>query len=451
MVAGLAGLLDAGVRAVADAVNGGEVDPVELAGAAVERAAAAPENALVVLDGDRAREHAEELARRLARGERPALAGVPVAHKDLLDTAAFPTTYGNPRFAARPGRDATAVARTVAAGAIQIGKTNLDELGYGVTGRNPHLADVAHPSVPGHVVGGSSGGAAAAVATGSILASLGTDTGGSVRIPASCCGVVGCKVTRGLVPTTGALPLSWQQDTVGPIAARAEDAALVLSVVVGPDGEDPVARTAPPGWSAWPLPAPRDVAVLVAPQLWDVRVDPRVAQVCRSRLAEVGTVREVELPRFGEARRAQAAILAANALAVHGERLARDPDAFGAAVRERLERARSLSGADVAGALRVRDEWVADLEAVLGPAAVLASPTIAVPPPRADAEVVVWPDGEEEVTPALTRLTGVFNLAMLPAVSVPAGTVDGLPVGLQLVGAPWTEPLLLALASALRA
>lgn len=442
-------LLDRGVTAIVAAVHAGDVDPVQLAEIAVQRAAEAPANALVRVDGGVAVAHARQLAARLAAGERPPLAGVPVAHKDLLDTVDFPTTYGNRNLEVLPRRDATAVARTVSAGVIQVGKANLDEIAYGVTGRNEHLGDVAHPTVPGHLTGGSSSGSAAVVAAGVVVASLGTDTGGSVRIPAACCGVVGLKTTQGCVPSTGIQPLSWPQDTVGPIAARVDDAAQLLAVVAGADGRDPIARDAPDGWQVWPIPEELPRHVLVAPRLWETRIDARVADVCRGALEALGVTEAVTVDRIDDARRAQAVILAANAYAVHSERLEADPSLYGAAARSRLERGGTIRADVLARALRMREEWRADLGALLRPGTVIASPTVGFPPPRTDAEVVVWPDGEEDVTPALTRLTGIWNLAGLPAVSVPAGTVDGLPVGLQLVGAAWSEPLLLAAARAI--
>ena len=447
-------LLDGDAAGIANAVRSGEVDLAELAEAIVSRTDLAPGGALLAVDPEGVAEQVDELRRRLAAGDELPLAGVPVAHKDLLDTERFPTTYGNPAFTRRPDRDATAVARTVAAGAIQVGKANLHELAYGVTGLNAHTGDVVNHRAPDRMPGGSSSGSAASVASGAVALSLGTDTGGSVRIPASACGVLGCKVTRGAVPTTGVQPLSWLQDTVGPIARTASDAALLLRVVVGPDGEDPVAQPMPPGWghTTFVGATPQGLTVVLPADLWERRVDPGVAQRCRAGvdlLEEAGaTVREVDLPGIDEARRAQGTLLAAHAFAVHRERFEREPDAFGDDIRARLEASRSMGAVEVVDALRERDRWIARIDALLPEGTIAATPTLAMLPPHVDDTVVEWPDGEQDVTPALTRLTSIWNLAGTPAVSVPVQPIDGVPVGLQLIGRWWSEPLLLTAAHA---
>ncbi len=479
-------LLDGAIREIVAAVHAGDVAPRELAAAAVTRAEAAPAHALLVVDGDVAAAEAADLEERLADGERPPLAGAPVAHKDLFDTATMPTTYGNAALAAaitgtgdevsgaRPGRDAVAVDRARRAGMIQIGTANLHEVAFGVTGENPHTGSPENPTAPGRIPGGSSSGSAAAVAAGSVSASLGTDTGGSVRIPAACCGVVGLKTTRGAVPTTGVLPLSWLQDTVGPLARSTADAALLLAAVVGRDGGDPVSREPPEGWSladltdgSWPTiwraaaggwegpvvePEARRLTVLLPGELWATRVHPHVRAACESGVdaleAAGATVEEVRLEGHAEARRAQGVLLAAHALAVHREWFSTDPDRYGADIRARLERAASLGAVDVVHALDARRRWIVALDELLADGTLIACPTLAFPPPPVGTEHIGWDDGDEEVTPALTRLTSIWNLAATPAISVPVGpTADGLPVGLQLVGRWWSEPTLLRAAA----
>lgn len=444
-------LLDGDAAGVSHAVRSGEVDLGELAQAIVARVELAPPAALLAVDPDAVRAQVDELGRRLADGEELPLAGVPVAHKDLLDTERFPTTCGNPAFARPSERDATAVARTVAAGAIQVGKANMHELAYGVTGLNAHTGDVVNPRAPDRMPGGSSSGSAAAVASGAVMLSLGTDTGGSVRIPASACGVVGCKTTLGAVPTTGVQPLSWLQDTVGPIARTAGDAALLLRVVAGPDGQDPVAQPPPDRWQHVVFAGAEGLTVVLPTPLWEHRIDPDVAGRCREAvvaLEEAGaSVQEVDLDGVGDARRAQGVLLAAHALAVHRERFEREPDAFGDDIRARLEASRSLTAVDVVEALRERDRWRSRIDDLLPSGTIAVTPTLAMPPPHLDDTVVQWPDGDEDVTPALTRLTSIWNLAATPAVSVPVRPMeDGAPVGLQLIGRWWSEPVLLSVA-----
>jgi aspartyl-tRNA(Asn)/glutamyl-tRNA(Gln) amidotransferase subunit A len=458
MVSDLGSLLDGDVSALVAAVHAGEVDPSEIAEAAAERARSAPAAALVAVDGEVTSSQARELASRLASGERPPLAGVPVAHKDLMDSAPFPTTSGNPALTRRPPRSATAVARSVGAGCLEVGKANLHEVAYGVTGRNPRTGTPVNPAAPDRMPGGSSSGSASAVSARTVMASLGTDTGGSVRIPAACCGVVGLKVTRGLVPTTGVTPLSWLQDTVGPIARSADDAAQLLAVVVGPDREDPVARhPQPTGWAVTgDLPELGGVTVVTPPELWDRRVDPAVASAARSgvsALEDAGARMAVRsFGAYDAARSAQGTLLSAHAYAIHRERFEADPSVFEPDTADRLAAARDLHHWEVVEALRARERWMAELDELTRDGAVLiASPTLPMPVPAVDAEAVLWDDGEEPITPALTRLTNVWNLSGNPAVSVPCGWVEDAPVGLQLAGRWWSEPLLLSAAMAVEA
>lgn len=479
-------LLDGAIREIVAAVHAGDVSPRELAAAAVARTEDAPAHALIVVDGDVAVAEAADLEERLADGERPPLAGAPTAHKDLFDTATLPTTYGNPALAAtitdtgdaaagaRPGRDAVAVDRARRAGMIQVGTANLHEVAFGVTGENAHTGSPENPTAPGRIPGGSSSGSAAAVAAAAVSASLGTDTGGSVRIPASCCGVTGLKTTRGAVPTTGVLPLSWLQDTVGPLARSAADAALLLAAVVGRDGDDPVSREPPEGWSlaglvdgSWPTiwraaaggwegpvvePEASHLRALLPTELWATRVHPDVRAACESAVGALeaagATVDEVRLERYAEARRAQGVLLAVHALAVHRRWFSADPGLYGADIRARLEHAGRIDAVDLVDALDTRRRWIVALDELLDDGTVIACPTLAFPPPPVGANHVEWDDGDEQVTPALTRLTSVWNLAATPAASVPAGsTATGLPVGLQLIGRWWSEPTLLRAAA----
>lgn len=474
-------LLDAGIRRIVAAVHGGDVDPVDLAEAAARRAEGAPENALITVDGDVAVEQARLLAERLSAGERPLLAGVPVAHKDLIDTTSFSTSYGNPPLATemqagRHQRDATVVTRTTEAGALHLGKANLHEVAFGVTGENLRTGTPENPAAPGRMPGGSSSGSASAVAAGAVVASLGTDTGGSVRIPASCCGVVGLKTTRGAVPSTGVLPLSWLQDTVGPIAATVEDAALLLATVAGADGDDPIAREVPEGWrvadtdgagaaAIWRAAAggwegavaahdAQRVRLLRPAALWEQRVHPHVraaGETAVERLVDAGALLEdVALPGYQAARRAQSVLLAVHALAVHERWFDQRPDLYGDDIRARLEHARTIAATDVVRALHERRRWNAWIDEHLPPGTVLVTPTLAFPPPLLGQTHVSWSDdGEEDVTPALTRLTSVWNLAGVPAISVPCGRSPGdLPVGLQVIGRWWSEPILVRTATA---
>lgn len=457
MLPDLDALLGGEMSALVAALHAGDVDPVELAHAALVRTAHAPAAALVAVDEEVTLAQARRLAQRLEAGERPPLAGVPVAHKDLVDSVGMPTTSGNPALVRHPDRAATAVARSVEAGCVELGKANLHEVAFGVTGRNPHTGTPLNPAAPDRIPGGSSSGSAACVAAGTVMGSLGTDTGGSVRIPAACCGVVGLKVTRGAVPTTGVTPLSWLQDTVGPIARTCVDAGRLLGVVAGPDGADPVARTGPP--SSWPVSEVHaevdDLVLVLPPQLWEGRVDPQVREVARSAVRALeragARVEERGLDGRDRAVRAQQTLLGTHAYTVHRRRFEEEPDVYGADTRERLAGARDIAHWEVTEALRERERWKATLDGVAPAGTLIASPTLAFPVPALDAEEIAWEDGSESITPALTRLTAIWNLAGNPALTVPCGTVAGAPVGLQLIGRWWSEPRLLAAGAAVEA
>jgi len=447
-------LLDRGVVAVTSAVTTGQADPVEVTDAAVARCATATVGTFTALDADHARGQVRDLVERMSRGERLPLAGLPIAVKDLIDVAGLPTGYGHPSLARVAAVDATVVARLRGAGAIVVGKTGLHELAYGVTGANPHTGTPANPAAADRMPGGSSSGSAVAVATRAVPAALGTDTGGSVRIPAACCAVVGLKPTRGCVPVTGVMPLAWLQDTVGTLTRDVADAAALLAVLAGRDPADPVSIDPPASWAPTVPPRMDGLVVSLPEEMW-AGTDGATAAVLVAaveRLVDRGLIRaDLSLPGYAAARRAQGVLLDAQALAVHGQRLGAEPDAFGLDVRERLDAARRHSAADVAVALRVRDEWRAQLRSAVGDG-LLVTPSIGFPPPALGAETAPSPDGDEPVTPALTRRTGVFNLAGWPALSVPVGTDhDGLPASIQIAGPPWSEPLLLAAGAAVSA
>jgi aspartyl-tRNA(Asn)/glutamyl-tRNA(Gln) amidotransferase subunit A len=321
---------------------------------------------------------------------------------------------------------------------------------------NEHTGTPVNPLDAERIPGGSSSGSGAAVAAGTVTVSLGTDTGGSVRIPAACCGVVGLKTTLGAVPTTGIQPLSPPQDTVGPIARTVEDAGLLLAVVSGPDGEDPIAGKPPAGWDPGRVEPAGRLTLLRPAVAWEGRVHPDVVATLDGlldRLAGDGDeVREVDLPGYWQARRDQATVLAANALATYEETFRERPEVFGEDIRARFEASRDISALDLARAIQGGRRWSATIAGLLRNDALFVTPTLAFPTPKLGDAHVSWPDGEEEITPALTRLTGVWNIAGLPAISVPAGRLpDGLPVSLQIVGPPWSEPRLLAAAARVEA
>jgi aspartyl-tRNA(Asn)/glutamyl-tRNA(Gln) amidotransferase subunit A len=380
-----------------------------------------------------------EAARRvdaIVRTRKPMgpLTGVPVALKDLIDVVGVPTTAGAHRlFHRSPTADASVVVRLRAAGAVIIGKTGLHEFAYGVTNINPHTGPVRNPWDPARIPGGSSGGSAVAVAAGFAPAALGTDTGGSIRIPAALCGVTGFKPTYGRVPVSGVVPLSWTLDHVGPLTHTAADAAVLFSVLA--DAPE-VGRELSQGIAGLRVGVPEAF-------FWE-ELHPEVEAACRAAvqvLTEAGAVlRPVSIPHAAEAGAAAALVLAAEASAYHERHLQDHGDAYGEDVRVRLDRGLFLSAADYLVAQRARAFLTREVLNALTSVDVLLVPSTPAP-------AVPIVEGTTEAARAslamsvqYTRCTNPFNLTGLPALSVPCGaTRDGLPVGLQIVGRPFED------------
>ncbi|CAB1128792.1 Amidase domain-containing protein [Candidatus Hydrogenisulfobacillus filiaventi] len=441
------------VAALARAVRDRRLRAVEVAEETLRRIARRDGghlNAFLAVDAGRARREAAAVDHRLAGGTALPLAGVPVGLKDLFETAGVPTTAGSRILAGYvPTTDARVVQQLSEAGAlVRIGKLNLHEFAYGPTGTVSAAGPVRNPHDPARMAGGSSSGSAAAVAAGILPAALGTDTGGSVRIPAALCGVLGLKPTYDLLSRQGVIPLAWSLDHVGILAASAEDLALVLRVLAGPG----VAGTVPPRTEG--LRVGLLSGVSDGDGVWDAEAR-AVYLESLGRLETAGLV-PVPVPAPGSAwpvlfdrwREAQAVILAAEAVTYHRPWLATRAGEYSPEVRERLLARAGLPAVYYleAGRERVRARalWTALFQQV--ELAVL--PTVPVPAPVLGAREVPGPDGQPRpVVAALLYHTAPFNLLGLPAISLPVGrTPGGLPVGLQLVAPWWEEARLLAVA-----
>jgi aspartyl-tRNA(Asn)/glutamyl-tRNA(Gln) amidotransferase subunit A len=418
-------------------VREGEASSVELVERALERVAALDTGlgAFVLVLGDQARAEAagRDLERRRGRGG-GALHGVPVAVKDLVDVEGVVTGAGSVKLAGnRAGRDAEVVARLRGAGAVVVGKTRTHEFAYGVT-----TPGTANPWDLERIAGGSSGGSAAAVAAGLVAGALGSDTAGSIRIPSSCCGVVGLKPTWGRVPATGVWPLSWSCDHVGPIAATVADVALLDEVLAAePGGEAGQAEDAP------------RIGRVVGDDLGPV--DPAVAgmmdELCRRMEAAGATVDEVVLP-LQAARGAVGAIVLAEAAAAHARLLAETgEDGYSRAMLAMIRIGRSALAGEYLTGLRYRGRFVAEVEGLLAGRDALLLPTLPCAAPPAGERTVTIAGTRVGVQAALTRLPGPFNCSGSPVLSLPAGLVGGLPVGASLVGRIGGDRALLSLAA----
>ncbi|HEX2496232.1 MAG TPA: amidase [Gaiellaceae bacterium] len=360
----------------------------------------------------------------LARPEPLPTAGVPLAVKDLFDTAGLTTTYGSVLFADHvPDRTATAVARLERAGYTNVGKTNLHEFAYGVTSQNQHFGTVPNPIAPGRIAGGSSGGSGAALAAGQADAALGTDSGGSIRIPAACCGVVGFKPTYGLVQLDGCYPLAPTFDHAGPMARSVADCTRMLEVLA-------------PGFRPAPPPTLADLRVGTA---WLDRCDPLVRERLHRAAALLPGARAIELPLP----EGTSPLFQSEVADVHRDLFAENGDAYGANVRAKIERCLEVTEAEAAEAARRREDYRETADRAIADLDLLLVPTLAsVAPPL--------PDDERDVREALIRFTYPFNLLSWPALALPAGPAeDGLPASLQLAGRD--DALVLAAGEALEA
>jgi aspartyl-tRNA(Asn)/glutamyl-tRNA(Gln) amidotransferase subunit A len=386
-------------------------------------------NAFITLDLDAARAEALAAEREYGGGRPRLLAGIPVAVKDIFDTAGLRTTYGSSIFADHvPERDATAVRRLREAGAIVLGKTLTHEFAWGITSENPHFGPCRNPHDSERVAGGSSGGSAAVLAYGGAPLALGSDTGGSIRIPAAFCGVAGLKPTYGRVSAAGVMPLAPSLDHIGPLARTPADAQLLLEAIRGADPADPAtARQAPE-----PPEPPDRPRVAVCPDLHPVALEPGVRRCFEAAVAAFGDrVVEVRLPEAEAGIAAYVPLQMAEALRVHrhaGIWPARAEE-YGGDVRHRMERAADVGLDDFLAACEARQALCAGFARLFEQADVLLTPVSACPPPRI---------GESQgLREWVLPYTVPQDMAGLPACAVPAGRDDlGLPVGVQVTG-PW--------------
>jgi Asp-tRNA(Asn)/Glu-tRNA(Gln) amidotransferase A subunit family amidase len=414
-----------------------------------------PLRAIIRCDDEDVRRQARASAERWRRGAPLSwLDGVPVAVKDELDQVPYPTAAGTRIFGTRPARaDATPVARLRAAGALLVGKANMHEIGLGVTGMNPHTGFCRNPWDPERATGGSSSGPAAAVGSGLVPIALGADGGGSIRIPAALCGVVGLKPTFGRVSEKGAFPICWSVAHVGPLAASAQDCALAYAVCAGPDPADPVSAVGPPV-QVQPLTGQIGGLRLGVYRSWFQDADPEVVKACEAMLAHLekqgAELREIEIPDLEPLRVAHAiTIVTEMASALEGVYTSGRQEELSAETRINIALARTLTGRDYMQAQRARTETIAHFRRVLDLVDLVVTPATARAAPPIRREALAHGESDLVTLSELMRFIVAPNFAGLPAISFPAGfTAGGLPVGMQAIGRWWDEHRLLQLAQA---
>ena len=441
---------------VAEQIRRKDVSPVEVTRAALDRLERLNPrlNAFMANLGGQALESAQRAEQEIASGQpRGPLHGVPLALKDIFAVRGVPMTAGSKVLGALvPDYDATVVARLKAAGAILVGTLQLYEFATGAV-LNPHYGPTHNPWQLDHTTGGSSTGSGAAVAAGIVYGSLGTDTGGSVRIPAALCGLVGLKPTYGRVSRHGVVPLSWSLDHVGPLTRTVRDTALLLSVTSGHDPKDATTSRSPvPDYVTALTGKVEGLRVGVPREFFFEGLDADVQQAVDQAIDQLAALgARVSEVAWASIRQAPAlyAISLAEGAAAHEEWIRTRADYYGADVRERMRQGMLVPAAAYLKAQRLRAAVTRDLEQTLREVDVLATPTSPIPAPKLDAGPgeIGAPLGALRST--LRRLTQPFNITGSPAVTVPCGfSRDGLPIGLQLIGRPFDEARLLNLAYA---
>jgi aspartyl-tRNA(Asn)/glutamyl-tRNA(Gln) amidotransferase subunit A len=417
-------------------------------------------NAFITVTAESALQRAEEMD--LLRGSgQPCgpLCGIPVAFKDVFCTRGIRTTCGSKIFADHvPDYDSAVAEKLEAAGAILVGKTGLHELAYGITSNNPHFGTIFNPWDRQRIPGGSSGGSGAAVAAGMVFAAMGTDTGGSIRIPAAYCGTVGLKPTSGRVSRFGVMPLDFSLDHVGPLTRSVADAALILNAIAGYDHRDDTSSRHPvEDYSAPPNDSLRGVRVGWPENFFLQRVDPevetavrRAAKSAEERGAEIILVR---LPDISAINLVGRIILMSEASALLERLLDRGDDRredFGDDVRSLLQQGCLLPATYYINAQRLRRRMQREFASIWERVDCLFTPSAPITAPLISETTVSIAGEAEDVRMASTRFARAFNVLGLPAISIPCGiTHSGMPIGLQIAGKAFAEASLLRIASAI--
>ena len=444
---------------VADAIAARRLSAVEVVSAAVDRAERLQPvlNCFISLQAEAALESAAAADAALARGETPGpLHGVPLAHKDMFYRSGHVTTCGSRiRKDFVPDHDSTALARLDRAGAIYLGGLNMAEFATGPTGHNQHWGDCRNPWNQAHISGGSSSGSGASVAGRVVFGALGSDTGGSVRLPSSCCGVVGLKPTNGLVSRHGLMPLSYTLDTVGPLTRTVGDAARVTSVIAGHDPNDPTTCDRPvPDYEAALAEGAEGLRIGVpAEYFYDLATDEVRALMERSldvfRAAGVEVV-EVAVPDIARINHLSNVVLSSEAAAIHEPWIAGRPDDYQEQVRNRYEPGLHVPAVKYIQALAARAGLLREfVDTALAGVDALHTPGVPFPIPTRDETNVGGGERMAAMVAGLSWCTRAANYLGGPALIVPCGfTGNGLPSAFQLMGRPFSEATLFRLGHA---
>lgn len=433
-----------------------KVSAVELCQEALQRAKALqPDlNLFITIIEERALQQAADRDRELAAGhDRGPLHGIPIALKDVFETKDIRTTCGSRLFTDNvPARDCAVAERLDAAGAVLIGKTGLHELAYGVTCSNPHFGQIRNPWNPAHIPGGSSGGSGGAVSSNVVFMAMGSDTGGSIRIPAAFCGTVGLKPTFGRVSRYGVMPLDFSLDHMGPLTRTVRDAAIILQILAGYDKRDHTSSPRPVDAYVPETPSTKGLRIGLPLNFYFDRIHPGIEAAVR-RVADTAAalgaeIIPIQVPDIAALNAVSRVILMAEASACPEPYLHRR-DEFGADILALFDQGRLLPATEYVQAQRLRRQFQLAFARVFESVDCLLTPTTPNLAPRVGETQVELAGAIEDTRLASTRLVRGVNVLGLPALSMPCGLVDGLPASAQLIGRPWQEALLLRLGAAL--
>jgi aspartyl-tRNA(Asn)/glutamyl-tRNA(Gln) amidotransferase subunit A len=435
-----------------------QLSPVELTQAALQRITQLNPhlNAFITVLGDQSIAAAKAAEREIMSGARRGpLHGIPIALKDLCATRGVPTTSGAGILRDYiPPRDATVAARLAAAGTVLLGKLHMNEFAYGPDGGNVHFGRARNPWNLECITGGSSSGSGVAVAASLCLGALGTDTGGSIRIPLALCGIAGLKPTYGRVSRYGITPLCWSLDHAGPMAKTAEDVALLLQAMAGYDARDPGSVRQPvPDYAAALNGDVRGLRVGVPRQYFYDALEPEVESAVRQAIEVIrglgASVHEVSWPSLRFARLAALVIVLAEASAFHEPWIRTRAQDYDPDIALLLKWGLLLPASAYLKAQRLRALLCRDATALWGEIDVLITPATMTAAPRPGALQVHVGGRQMSSREALLRLMRPFNLTGLPAMSIPCGfTPTGLPIGVQIAGKPFDEATVLRVAHA---
>lgn len=449
------------LAAASRAIASGEVSPVDLVDACLERTAQVEHlSAYIAVYAEESRQVAKAAEAMLAAGHRlGALHGIPIALKDNISVAGRVTTAGSKILEGwRPEEDATVVSRLKGAGAIILGKTNMHEFAWGGTSANPHYGEVRNPWNPERFPAGSSGGSGAVVAARSAYGALGTDTGGSIRLPSAINGIAGLRPTMGRVSNAGVVPLAWSMDTVGPMARTVEDCAIMFNSLAGYDPRDAgSARTATDDYTAELRRGVEGLRIGVIPDYFFSHLQKPVHDAVSAALAALeaagATVVEVKAHHIHGNISAQLTIESAEPSTYHQRWLRERPEDYGDDVRLLLEVGEMLLATHYIQAQRYRTLLRAEFLDAFKTVDVFICPTLPFTATRVGETMVEIEEGDpEDMLSAIMQFTGVPSLTGLPSLNVPCGfDPDGLPIGMQVIGKPFDESMLFRVGAAYQA